>query len=207
MSPSNGRCGSGRTILASTCASTLCPVVRKCKRVCEQVRCTEFCLENTRHGLARRRKKVREDGPRGSHDRRYVRSGRVQRRKTLSLGLRVMADASSYGPDALTRPLQHCSPFATVRLAYGASLRWPALAELEWRITQETTNISLTVIHRASSPSAPTLPSASATRTHSPLRTTRNTILTMTNNNNALVLLLQQAPLHPTPRDTPRPHS
>jgi hypothetical protein len=112
MSPSNGRWGSGRTILASTCASTLCSAVRKCKcvHVCEQVRGTEFCLESTRRGPARRRRRAREDVPRGSHGHRDVRSGRVLRRKILSLGLRVMAGASSSTARTLSAP-----DFNTVR--------------------------------------------------------------------------------------------
>jgi hypothetical protein len=206
MSPSNGRWGSGRTILASTCASTLCSAVRKCK-------CVHVCEGKGYRVLPREHSTWPSSAPKESSRGRASRKPRPSRRAFWSSaakknsfsgiegdGGRIVVD----GPDALSSRLQHCSPFAAARLAYGASLRWPALAEPRWRITPETTSISLTVIRRVSSPSAPALPSASATRTPTPPRTIRNTILTMTSN--ALALPphpCAQVPLQPTPR----PHS
>lgn len=149
---------------------------------------TEFCLENIRHGPALRRKRDRVDGGRGKHDRRYVRSGRVQRRKSLSLGLKVMAGASS-SSSARTHSalfLQHCSPFATARLVH-----WDA-----WR---ETINISLTCIHRVSSLSVQTLHSVSVTL----IPTLPQPTMTSNNNNHSTVLIPSDTHLHlssPLPR-------
>lgn len=73
--PSNGRCGSGRTIFASTCASTLqyangwgdvtvSGYGRKGTRHDSESRyATVFCLRSTRHGRVLDRRKGRAGAP------------------------------------------------------------------------------------------------------------------------------------------------
>jgi hypothetical protein len=124
IKPSNGRCGSGRTIFASTCASTL--VTSKghdCFRGVGYA--TVFCLGNTRRGRARRRRRASVAAPRGSRVRRDGGPGRGRKRRSLSLGLKAMVVAS-VGPSG-PGPLMKASVRSIGSLSL-SRLRWPGMA-------------------------------------------------------------------------------
>ena len=107
--PSNGRCGSGRTIFASTCASTLQIRIRNKwgrrhvngsflaggQRLAQSRGwyATVFFLGNTRHCRARGRTKARAVVLGGTRGRLGGRFGRGRQRRSLSLGLKAMVGA------------------------------------------------------------------------------------------------------------------
>lgn len=100
IKPSNGRCGSGRTIFASTCASTLRRRVSCAHRGLSGAGryATVFCRVSTRHGRALGRMQDRAVARGGSRGRQDGCSGRGRPRRSLSLRSRAMVGASKGGP-------------------------------------------------------------------------------------------------------------